>query len=85
MVDSPDDAGFEDLLAHSITYRIALGPHQGRKAFTLQTVPAVTEANDGKVAKAAGFSLNAFSRERGARARKARAFVPLHHAPSGLD
>jgi hypothetical protein len=25
-----------DLQGHSITYRIALGPHQGRKAFKLQ-------------------------------------------------
>ena len=25
-------SGFDDLLGHSITYRIALGPHQGRKA-----------------------------------------------------
>ena len=25
-VDSPDGAGFDDLLGHSITYRIALGP-----------------------------------------------------------
>ena len=31
-VDTPDGAGFEDLLGHSITYRVALGPHQGRKA-----------------------------------------------------
>ena len=59
MVDSPDGAGFEDLLGYSITYRIALGPHQGRKAFTLQTVPAVTGANDRKVAKSVGFSLHA--------------------------
>jgi Putative transposase len=58
-VDSPDDVGFDDLLGHSITYRVALGPHQGRKAFTLQTVPAATEAIDGKLARAAGFSLHA--------------------------
>ena len=58
MVDSPDGAGFEDLLGHSITYRIALGPQRGRKTFTLQTVP-VTGASDGKVAEAAGFSLHA--------------------------
>jgi hypothetical protein len=38
--DSPDGAGFDALLGHSITYRIALGPNPGRKAFTLQTVPA---------------------------------------------
>ncbi len=49
-----ESAGFDDLLGHSITYRIALGPHQGRKAFTLQTVPAVAAVNDnGSVAKAA--------------------------------
>ena len=59
-VDTPDGAGFEDLLGHSITYRIALGPHQGRKAFTLQTVPAVAAVDDNSsLAKAAGFSLHA--------------------------
>jgi hypothetical protein len=53
--DSPDGAGFDDLLGHSITYRIALGAHQGRKAFTLQTVPAVAGGDDNSaVAKAAG-------------------------------
>ena len=59
MVDSPDGTGFEDVWGHSITDRIALGPQQGRKAFALQTVPAVTGANDGKVAKVAGFSIYA--------------------------
>ncbi len=59
-LDSPDGSGFEDLLGHSITYRIALGPHQGRKAFTLQAVPAVAGGDDNSsVAKAAGFSLHA--------------------------
>ncbi len=37
-------SGFDDLLGNSITYRITLGPHQDRKAFTLQTVPAVAAA-----------------------------------------
>lgn len=58
-LDSPDGSGFEDLLGRSITYRITLGPQQGRKAFPLRTVPAVAEATDGKLAKAAGFSLHA--------------------------
>ena len=58
-VDTPDGTGFDDLLGHSITYRVALGPHQGRKAFTLQTVPAAPDAIDGKLARAAGFSLHA--------------------------
>jgi hypothetical protein len=29
----------DDLIGYSNTYRIALGPGAGRKAFTLQTVP----------------------------------------------
>ena len=31
------------LFGHSVTYRIAVGPHQGRKVFTLQTLPAIDE------------------------------------------
>lgn len=43
-----------------ITYRIALGLQQGRKAFTLQTAPAVASVDDNSsVSKAAGFSLHA--------------------------
>lgn len=30
----------QQLLVSSITYRIAVGPQQGRKVFTLQTLPA---------------------------------------------
>ena len=29
-LDPTEISGFDDLLGHSITYRIALGPHQGR-------------------------------------------------------
>ena len=35
-----EDADLEALQSHSISYRIAVGPHEGRKAFALQTVPA---------------------------------------------
>jgi hypothetical protein len=31
------------LLVHSITYHIAAAPQQGRKVFTLQTLPACNE------------------------------------------
>ena len=31
-LESADVSDFDALLGHSITYRIALGPHQGRKA-----------------------------------------------------
>jgi hypothetical protein len=57
-VGSSDDSTLEELRGHSITYRITLGPHAGRKAFTLQTLSrsddearAATWAN--------GFSLHA--------------------------
>ena len=46
------------LLGSSITYRIAVGPQQGRKVFTLQTLqtlPANDDAFDGGVGKVAGF------------------------------
>ena len=49
----------EQLLGSSITYRIAVGPQQGRKVFTLQTLPACDETFDAGVGKVAGFSLHA--------------------------
>ena len=36
-----------------------MGPQQGRKVFTLQTLPACDEPFDDPVGKAAGFSLHA--------------------------
>ena len=47
------------LLGHSITYRIAVGPQAGRKVFTLQTLPTCDEPFDDGVGKVAGFSLHA--------------------------
>jgi hypothetical protein len=49
------------LLGHSITYRIADGPQQGRKVFTLQTLPACDPEDQfgDTVGKVAGFSLHA--------------------------
>lgn len=59
-LDPTEISGLDVLLRHSITYRIALGLHQGRKAFTLQTEPAVAAANDNSsLAKAAGFPSHA--------------------------
>jgi hypothetical protein len=54
----------DDLIGHSITYRIAVGPRAGQKLFTLQTVPArepeSEQQGDGRgVANADGFSLHA--------------------------
>ncbi|HEX5420337.1 MAG TPA: transposase, partial [Gammaproteobacteria bacterium] len=49
-----------DLIGHSITYRVAMGPRAGQKVFTLQSLPPQTEEpsrND--AAQTAGFSLHA--------------------------
>ena len=49
----------DDLLGHSITYRVAVGPHTGQKAFTLQPVPVQWPAEQRQgVAQWAGFSLH---------------------------
>ena len=48
------------LLGHSITYRMAVGPRAGQKAFVLQTLPPLPERSDDEppyVAAANGFSL----------------------------
>jgi len=55
-----DEDPMDQLRGHSITYRIAVGPHQGRKVFTLQTLPDERDA-DGALAvgNVAGFSPHA--------------------------
>ena len=57
--DADQASPLDDLAGHSITYRIAIGPNQGRKAFTLQTLPADDGDERGELATAAGFSLHA--------------------------
>ncbi len=47
------------LLGSSITYRIATGPREGQKVFTLQTLPAKPDAPRCEVAESSGFSLHA--------------------------
>ena len=54
--DALDEDPMNPLLGHSITYRIAVGPHTGRKVFSLQTLPSSDEPGADKVA---GFSLHA--------------------------
>lgn len=55
-----DDDPMPSLLGHAITYRIAVGPHQGRKVRMLQTLPADDFAVPGAdgPGKVAGFSLS---------------------------
>jgi len=58
--DPAAGGAMDDLLGHSITYRVAVGPRTGQKVFTLQTVPAQPDEEQRKgVAQYAGFSLHA--------------------------
>jgi len=48
------------LLSHSITYRIAVGPQAGRKVFALQTLPACQPDDyTDSAGKVSNFSLHA--------------------------
>jgi hypothetical protein len=60
-LDLQDDDAMSQIQGHSITYRIAVGPQQGRKVFTLQTIPSWEDDDFGtnQVGKIAGFSLHA--------------------------
>lgn len=58
--EQQEEDAMQQLFGHSITCRIAIGPHQGRKVFTLQTLPPLAESSEaGQAAKVAGFSLHA--------------------------
>ena len=48
----------DTLIGHSITYRIATGPRQGRKVLTLQSLPAIDEPFTTRAGNVAGFSLH---------------------------
>ena len=58
--DTDNESPLNHLLGSFITYRIAMGPQQGRKVFTLQTLP---DCSDDPLAyragNVAGFSLHA--------------------------
>ncbi len=59
-LESSDEDPMDQLRGHSITYRIAVGPQQGRKVFTVQTLPDERDAADASaVGNVAGFSLHA--------------------------
>jgi len=59
-LENADEDPMDQLRGHSITYRIAVGPQQGRKVFTLQTLPDERDADDAPaVGNVAGFSLHA--------------------------
>jgi hypothetical protein len=49
--DGLETGSLDQLLGSSITYRIAVGPQQGRKVFTLQRLPACEAPFDEGVGK----------------------------------
>ena len=58
--DAVSGGPMDQLLGHSITYRIAVGPQAGRKVFDLQTLPACEPDEFADTAgKVSGFSLHA--------------------------
>ena len=57
--DDLEAGPMEQLPGSSITYRIAIGPQQGRKVLTLQTLPTCEGPFDNGVGKVTGFSLHA--------------------------
>jgi len=59
-LDLEPGSSLDHLQAASIAYRIAIGPHAGRKALTLYSVPPLEETrNNPLLARMAGFSLHA--------------------------
>jgi hypothetical protein len=57
--DPGQEPSIHGLLGSSITYRIATGPREGQKVFTLQTQPAEPDRPRPQVAESSGFSLHA--------------------------
>ena len=54
--------GFDQLLGAAVHYRIATGPHAGRKALTLHTVSSTPPPGNPCIAQLSGFSLHAGTR-----------------------
>ncbi len=75
----------KDLQGHSIRYRIAVGPHKGRQAFKLQSLPPLTGERAGEpVAQVAGFSLHAGVAAEAHQKNKLESGA-LYHATAGGD
>lgn len=89
-VDTSDEDPSNQLLGSSITYRIAVGPQQGRKVFTLQTLPNLESDNlfSGSAGEAAGFSLHAGAatkaNERAKLERLCRYITRPYHETGGI-
>ena len=59
-LEEGEEDPMQQVLGCSVSYRIAIGPQQGRKVFTLQTLPSWEDDDRfAQVAKESGFSLHA--------------------------
>ncbi|MBW9269274.1 MAG: IS91 family transposase [Candidatus Thiodiazotropha sp. (ex. Lucinisca nassula)] len=59
-LEDQDEDPMQQVLGCSVSYRIAVGPQQGRKVFTLQTISSWEDDDRfAQVAKVSGFSLHA--------------------------
>jgi hypothetical protein len=55
-----NDSDHSEQQSYSISYRISIGPHKGKKVFSLQTLPPIVDDTQNKfLGKVAGFSLHA--------------------------
>jgi hypothetical protein len=82
--DPSEEAPINGLLGASITYRIATGPREGQKVFTLRTLPAEPDGPRREVAESSGFSLHAGIAAEGSQRGQARAPGALcRKAPGG--
>ena len=70
-------------MTSSVSYRIAAGPQQGRKAFMIRTIRPLDRPDPGleRVAKANGFSLHAGVSCEGKAERQTRALVQVYCSP----
>jgi hypothetical protein len=61
LAPAEDTDAMPQILGSSVSYRIAIGPQQGRKAFMIRTIRPLDRPDPGleRVAKANGFSLHA--------------------------
>ncbi len=81
-LDPTDGTAMNDLIGHSITYRVALGPRAGQKVFTLQTVPPIAAGEEqARGARASGFSLHAGVGAAGGERQKLERLCPMWLAP----
>jgi hypothetical protein len=90
-VDGPGGL-LDDLIGHSITYRIAVGPRAGQRLFKLQTLPASAmpeaeqQGDHRGAAQAGGFSLHAgIDIEPGQRQQLERLYRYVSRPPVAVD